>query len=309
MIKNNSFKIFSSLSVLIFLGMIWGTGYSIARFAMTNGVPPLGYSFWQSLGPALVIGLIASCCGKKHPFSVSTTRFYLICGLTGIAIPNTSMYFAASHLPASILAMVVNTVPVIAYPMALFARLETFNWKRMLGIMLAFCGLMLIILPKSSLPSPDLVSWVMATLITPVSFAFCSIFIARYSPEGSDILSLTAGMLISSSLLLMPLVFATHNFYFFHLPLTMPDWIILLEILLSSVGYLLFFYLIQAAGPVYYSLVDTIVVLTGVFWGYVIFGEQLNRWTAAAVILILVALLLVTSQQRRARETAPNEAI
>ncbi len=26
---------------------------------MTNGVPPLGYSFWQSLGPAIIIGVLA----------------------------------------------------------------------------------------------------------------------------------------------------------------------------------------------------------------------------------------------------------
>ena len=50
----------------------------------------------------------------------------------------------------------------------------------------------------------------------------------------------------------------------------------------------------------FYSLVDTIVVLTGIFWGYMIFGEVLNRWTGMAVCLILIALLLVTRQQRQA---------
>src|SRR5262245_15711514 len=134
--------------ILILLGFIWGTGYSIARFAMTNGVPPLGYSFWQSLGLALIIGLIAFSRSQTLKLSTNKARFYLICGLTGIVIPNTSMYFAAQHLPASILAMVVNTVPIIAYPMALLVRLEPFNWQRMAGIVIAFCGLMAIILPK-----------------------------------------------------------------------------------------------------------------------------------------------------------------
>lgn len=294
---SNSIK---GLLTLILLGFIWGTGYSIARFAMTNGVPPLGYSFWQSLGPAIIIGLCALVQNKGIKATVSRTRFYLICGLTGIVIPNTSMYYAAPHLPASILAMIVNTVPIIAYPMALFAGLERFNWQRMIGIMLAFCGLMFIILPKSSLPAPDMVPWVLSTLITPVSFAFCSIFIARYRPSESDTLSLTAGMLTFSSMLLIPLVFFAHSFYWFHLPFTTPDWIIILEIVLSSIGYLLFIQLLKVAGPVYYSLVDTIVVLTGVFWGYVIFAEHLNKWTGTAICLILIALLLVTQQQKAA---------
>lgn len=301
MLLKNS-KLLISFLTLLLLGMVWGTGYSIARFAMINSVPPLGYSFWQSLGPAIILCLITACYRKSFKFSTVHTRFYLVCGLTGIVIPNTSMYFAAAHLPASILAMVVNTVPIVAYPMALFARLEAFNWWRVAGILLAFCGLMLIILPQSSLPSPDLVPWVLSILITPVSFALCSIYIARFRPQNSDTLSLTTGMLVFSSLLLIPLVFLTHSFYVFNFPLSVPDWIILLEIILSSIGYLLFFQLIKFAGPVFYSLVDTIVVLTGIFWGYIIFGEQLNIWTAAAVSLILIALLLVTSQQKYAKD-------
>lgn len=287
-----------SLSLLLLLGTVWGTGYSIARFAMTNGVPPLGYSFWQSLGPAIIIGIISMCGPRSLTFSVSRTRFYLTTGLTGIVIPNTAMYFAAPHLPAGILAMIVNTVPIIAYPMALIARIEKFDWSRMAGIMLALLGLMLIILPATSLPSPEMVPWAVSTLITPLSFAFCSIYIARCRPEGSDSMTLSAGMLIFSSLMLLPLVVSTHSFYWFNFPLAMPDWVVLLEIVLSSIGYVLFFQLIKVAGPVYYSLVDTIVVITGLVWGRVIFNEQLNNWTFAAVFLIVMALLLVTRHQR-----------
>lgn len=291
----------TSLALLITLGIVWGTGYSIARFAMTNDVPPLGYSFWQSLGPAIIIGILSFFNTRSVTLSASRARFYLITGLTGIVIPNTTMYFAAPHLPAGILAMIVNTVPIIAYPMALFAGLEKFNWERMIGIFFALAGLMLIIIPATSLPSPEMVPWVLSTLITPLSFAFCSIYIARFRPADSDSLTLAAGMLVFSSIMLMPMVVMSDSFYMFHLPLTMPDGVVLLEIILSSIGYILFFQLIKVAGPVYYSLVDTIVVITGLFWGRVIFDERLNQWTFAAVFLIVIALLLVTRHQRKIR--------
>jgi len=75
--------------------------------------------------------------------------------------------------------------------------------------------------------------------------------------------------------------------------------VVLLEIMLSSIGYIIFFQLIKSAGPVYYSLVDTIVVITGLFWGRVIFNERLNPWTFAAVFFIVIALLMVTRHQRK----------
>lgn len=295
-----------SLGLLISLGLIWGTGYSIARFAMTNGVPPLGYSFWQSVGPAAVLLLITTIRKQTQRLTVANLRFYLVCGLTGIAIPNSIMYFSAPHLPAGILAMVVNTVPIIAYPLALTLKLEYFNWQRMIGILAAIVALMLIILPQASLPSPDMAPWVLLSLITPLSFAVCSIYIARCRPQHHSNLFLSAGMLVSSSLILLPLVASTNSFYLFHLPLNMADWVVISEILLSSAGYLLFFRLIQTAGPVYYSLVDTIVVLTGLFWGRLLFNERLTEWTTVAVYLILFALLLVTRHQFPAKnaETA-----
>lgn len=316
------FNVYIKLFVLILLGFIWGTGYSIARLAMTNGVPPLGYSFWQSLGPAIILSLITlsyqknlkdkskankiacpSACPPACPPSgnwrpVIEIKYYFICGLLGIFIPNTCMYFAAPHLPAGILALVVNIVPIITYPLALCCGIESFNGQRMMGILMAFLAILLIIIPKSSLPSPHMIPWVLSTLITPLSFALCSIYISLYRPMQCNALFSTTGMLIFSSILLFPLVLYSQSFYVLHFPLNLPDQIILLEIVLSSIGYILFFYLINIAGPVYYSLVDTIVVLTGLFWGRLIFNEHLNQWTATSVCLIIIALLLVTKPQR-----------
>lgn len=296
--NKNSSSPWLPLSLLLLLGFTWGTGYSIARYAMTNGVSPLGYSFWQSVGPAIFIGFLAFLQREKLRFSLSHCRYYFICGLTGIALPNTNMYFAAPHLPAGLLSVIVNTVPVMAYLMALAAQIETFCWQRLLAVGLAVCGLMLILLPAASLPSSHAALWILSTLLTPFGFAFCSVYMTRCRPADSNSLSLAAGTLIFSSLLLTPLVLTNHSFYALHLPLTRPDAVILLEILLSSLGYVLFFKLIKIAGPVYYSFVDTIVAITGLFWGYLIFGEQLNLWTGTAVILILFALILVSKRYK-----------
>lgn len=293
--KNQQHIIWLPLALLLLLGFIWGTGYTLARYALTNGVSPLGYSFWQSLGPAILLFTLA----KKTPsFTAAHWKYYFIAGLTGIAIPNTNMYFAAPHLPAGLLAVIVNTVPIMAYPIALLARTETFTAARFLGILLAMAGILFLILPNATIPAPYQTLWVLSALLTPLSFAFCAVFIARYCPPNQDSLSLAAGTLIFSSLLLSPLVICTGHFYHLHWPLTQPDAVIILEIFLSSAGYILFFQLIKIAGPVYYSLVDGIVGLTGLFWGYMIFHEHMNLWEGSAIFLILFALILVSKPQQ-----------
>jgi drug/metabolite transporter (DMT)-like permease len=301
-IKMHSKNTYVPLTILIILGVIWGTGYSIARYAMTHNVSPLGYSFWQSLGPAIIITLITLIFIKTIRINKEYLFYYFASGLTGIAIPNTIMYYTAAHLPASILAIVVNTVPIVVYPLALYAHLEQYHPTRFFGVGLAVLALMILSIPKSSLPNHSMVSWIFLALIAPLSFAVCSIIIAKFRPKNSHTLELTSGMLIMSSLILMPIVYLTENFHSFSIPLNIADLIIILEIILSSIGYLLFFQLIKIAGPVYYSMVDTIVVVTGISWGYLIFNEKLNFWTGTTVLLIIIALWLVTYNQRESAE-------
>jgi len=350
-------KKITALILLISLGLIWGTGYSIARFAMTHDVPAFGYSFWQSLGPACFLLCISMLIKNKsqeisinkknnhfsnsqslhcklensniktwtassrqlsfplnekisagpqlnylsdsvNPEKIKKYFYYFICGLTGIAIPNSIMYIAAKHLPAGILAVIVNTVPIITYPLALFAGTEKFNLLRLVAIISAIIGLMLIILPGNQLPTINNIPWILIVLLTPLSFAFCAVYIARFRPTHSNALTLATGTLISSSLLLLPIVLITKSFYLPHFPFTLPDWVILLEIILSSMGYILFFQLIKIAGPVYYSLVDTTVSLTGLTWGYFLFHEKLTSSISFGILFILIALFLVTRKQK-----------
>ncbi len=283
-----------SFYILFSLGITWGSGYAIARFATTHGVAPLGYTFWQSLGPAIILSVCCFISRQRLSFKPRYLAFYCICGLLGIAIPNTNMYFAAAHLPASLLALIVNTVPIMIYPMALLAKQERFQLLRFTGVVMAIIGVLCLVLPNANFAQPQQARWVLLALITPFCFALFTTHINPRRPRESTPLSLAAGMMIISTLLLLPLVITTHSFYPLHWPFSLPSWLILFEMVLSSLGYVLFFWLLKISGPVYYSLVDGVVAVTGLIWGVIIFDENFNLWQGIAVILILAAIAVMT---------------
>jgi drug/metabolite transporter (DMT)-like permease len=222
----------------------------------------------------------------------------MVCGLIGIALPNTNMYYAAARLPAGLLALLVNTVPIIIYPIALMAKQEKFDPKRLLGLFCAIAGIFCLILPKASFPDAHAALWVLMALLTPLCFALFAVFINPHRPTDSNSLSIAAGMMLVASVLVAPLVFRTHQFYPLHWPFSIPSWIILLEMVLSSLGYVLFLWLLKVAGPVYYSLVDGVVAVTGLLWGIALFNERFNGWHAVAVVLIFSGIAFMTLRQR-----------
>ena len=287
------------IMLLLLLGIIWGSGYSLARYATTHGVPPLGYSFWQSVGPAIFLLIVTLIKEKRIRLDAWHLRYYCIAGVLGIALPNTNMYFAAPHVSAGLLAVVVNTVPVIMYPLALLSRQEKFLPWRMVSVIVGIIGVLIVVLQQTHIATVGSVSWLLIALLTPLFFAICALYNVHDRPRDSSSLSLATGMLVSSAIMLLPFVFDLHEFY----PLTtwsLPNAAVVLEIVLSSIGYIVFFQLLKIAGAVYYSFVSGIVALTGLFWGWCVFGETLQGTTILAVGLIIVAVVLVSVLQPKA---------
>ncbi|MFZ9035581.1 MAG: DMT family transporter [Francisellaceae bacterium] len=283
-----------SIVLLLLLGSLWGSGYTIARYCMTHGVAPLGYGFWQSLGPMLFLLCVVFSARISFSFKPHYIRYYVACGVLGIAIPNTVMYFAAAHIPSGILTVLVNTVPILTFPLAILFSIERFDKRRLFTVLMGFSGIFLTILGNLHLPSLDKIPWTIITLIAPLCFALCAVWIAAFRPFPSNSLSLSLGMLTVSTLCLTPLTLIYGQFYAFDFPFNSNDWLIMLEIILSSAGYVVLFILIRLAGPIYYSLVGGIASVVGLIWGWLFYGETLNTASWLGVILIIMAVILLT---------------
>lgn len=282
--------------LLISLGLIWSFGFVIAKFCTLNGVPPIGYSFWQSVGPAVCLTILAFLKDKKDKWLINKKHiyFFFICGLIGIAIPNSIMYLAAPKLPSGIVGVIVNTVPLFVYPLSIWANQEKFHLSKMFTLIIGILGMMFIVWPNT-LTTIKSIPWTIVTLITPLSFAICAIYINKYRPKNVSSLQSAAGMLLSSSILITPVAFWTDSFYVINIfNFSITDLMVLLEIFLSSIAYIIFFKLLKTAGAVYYSLVGGIVTSSSLIWGYALYEELLSFYQIMAIVCIIFAITKIS---------------
>jgi len=160
-----------ALSLLLLLGVLWGGQTVLAKYVITSGVPPFGYAFWQTFGGGCVL-LIANLVRKQRPpGSLRHLLFYVVVGWTGSGIPTANMYVALSEIPVGLMAIVLTTVPLLTYGLSLGARLERFDVIRALGISAGFGGVMLILLPRGSLPDPAILPFVALAFLTPFCYS------------------------------------------------------------------------------------------------------------------------------------------
>lgn len=289
-----------ALPLLLLLGTNWGLGFSLAKFGQLGGISPLGYVFWQCAGSGAV--LLVLCLLRRHlpPLSGRHLRYYLLMGSLGIALPALNLVFVVGRIPVGVMTLVMTLAPLMTYGVAQIAGSERFDLRRTAGMLIGFGGALLIVLPETSLPSPDMAPWVLMAIITPALYAATNVYAGMARPQGVDSLALASAMQLSAGVSVAPFTLLSGNF---HLPtetLTTADIALLTHIGVASLGSLLFFEIIRMAGVVFMSQVAYVVTMTGILWGMYFFNEQHSSWIWAALVVILTGLALVTRPPAKA---------
>lgn len=295
-----------SLLLLVTLGSLWGGMTALAKFVTTAGVTPLGYAFWQTLGAGVLLTITSIILKTPPSLNFRALRHYFIVGTLGSAIPTTNLFYSLSKLPTGIVALIITTVPLFTYLLSLLVRLERYDWKRGLGITLGFAGSLIILLPDSSLPSRDLIPYVLLAFISPLFYSLNSIYASKFQSMNLDPIHTATGMMLSSSIMLLFASLATDTFHPIWKSFALADGLILLHMALAALTFFMYFVLLRRAGPVYFSQVAFIVTLNAIMWGVLLFDEQHSFWIWVALILIFLGVALVNLRQKQQSSQIKN---
>ena len=279
---------------LIAMGTIWGLGFALAKLAGENGAHPIGLVLWETIGSGGLLLLVCILLGRYPRRQWSYLRYYLINGLLGFAIPGPLLFWIAPHLPVAVLTLMIPMAPLLTYVFIMLSRTERFDIWRALGVLLGFAGVGFIILPEGSLPEPGLVGWVLLGLAASSFYALQNLYIALRSPPDADALTQTTGMLILGGLAAIPLAAGVDGFLLPVFPMTITVKAASAMLLINALMMLIFVWVVRSIGPVFASQTANVIVLAGVFWGWVVFDETLSRWVWAAIVATAAGVALVT---------------
>ena len=288
--------------VLLVMGVAWGYTVILAKVVTAGGGHPFGIAMWTSLlgaGFLLVAGAV-----RRRPISLrcDILWLYAVCGLLGVVIPAISIYFAAPHLPAGVLAITVTIGPIATFLFSALFGLERFASLRVLGVAFGVLAVVLLVAPETSLPDASAVPWVLLACVPGVCYALENMVLTFRLPDDISPFIITCGSFLVSSVVLVGVVLATDSF----LPLPWPwgavEWSIAGMAAINALCYGLFIYLIRYAGAVFATQVAYLITISGVAWGIVVFNEQHSVWVWLSLAFILTGLALVRPKRRKRAE-------
>jgi len=284
---------------LLAMGLGWSGSYTMAKIAMTDGGRPVGIAIWEGLGSGLILLVICGLTGKWPRLERPYLIYYTINGLIGLTVPSVLLLYVTPHLPVSITTLLIPLAPLVTYLFVVALRVEGFAGLRALGVVLGFCGVLMIVLPENSLPDRSMVGWVLLGLIASVLYAMQNVYIGLKSPPGADALTQTAAMLSIGGAIMLPYAWISGDFLSPFAPWTTITFCAAGMATINAFFTICFVWLIRLTSPVFASQTAYTITLCGSVWGYLVFGERHSVWIWGAIIAMIAGVALVTLVQGR----------
>ncbi len=292
------------LAVLLACGLAWGSTQTLGKIAVSTGYQHFGLIFWQFVVGVLLLGTLLVIQGKRLIVNRQTLIFAVIIAIIGTIIPNATFYYSVAHLPAGIMSILISTVPLISFPIALALGMDRFNAARIAGLLCGLAGVALIALPEASLPSPGMVAFLPIALIGPLFYAIEGNFVARFGTAGMDAWQAMCLASLVGAVLVLPLAIGTGQWINPVMPWGRAEWALVGSACVHAVAYSSYVWLASRAGAVFASQTSYIVTGTGILWAMILLGESYSGFVWAALVLMIVGLSLV---QPRDTTRRPNE--
>jgi drug/metabolite transporter (DMT)-like permease len=279
--------------VLIASGAGWGATQPLAKIAVSEGHRHLGLIFWQVVIASVLLGVIQTLRGKGLPLHRGAIRVYLTIALLGSVLPSITAFQAAVYLPSGINSIMLSTVPLLAFPLALAMGTDRFGWVRLLGLTCGIVGVVLIAAPEASLPDRAMLVVLPLAIIGPLFYAVEANVVAKWGTAGLDPIAVLYGASVAGIGLSLPGAVLTGSFIDPRAGFGAPEAAIAAIAVINAVVYTAYVWMVGRAGAVFAAQVSYLVTGFGLVWAMLFLGERYAPTVWAAVALMLVGVFLV----------------
>ena len=285
-------------AIVLVLGVGWGSTQSLGKMAVSGGYEHFGLIFWQLVICVVVLGGVNLLRRKSFAVDRAGLRFALLIAVIGTIIPNSTFYMSVAQLPGGVMSILISTIPLLSFPMALALGTDRFSLTRLLGLCCGLAGVALIALPQGSLPSPAMVAWLPVALIGPVFYAFEGNYVAKWGTAGLDPVQAMFWASAVGAIIMLPVSWFSGQWINPLPPYGTPALALIASSVVHALVYAAYVWLAARAGAVFATQVSYIVTGSGVLWAMLLLGERFSAWVWAALVVMLLGLFLVQPRVR-----------
>ena len=274
-----------SIPMLLLLAAVWGGSFFFGEVALRE-VPPLTLTLHRVIWAVPILVLIVLFKGISVPRSPRIWGAYLVMGALNNAIPFSLLFWGQTQIESGLVSILNGTTAMFAAVVAgLLLPDEALTAKKVIGAGLGIAGVAFIMGP-SALTNFNLSNLAqLAILGATLSYAFAGVW-GKTALAGQLPLMNALGMLIGSTVLMIPIVLVFDGRP--NLALSLGVWgaLIGMAVLSTALAYFLYFAILVRAGAANLLLVTLLIPPVAIGLGAVFLDERIGveAWIGFVII-------------------------
>lgn len=286
--------------LLFLLALIWGSSFMMQKIAVSE-VAPITMTAWRQIIAAVL--LLAVLIFAKMKVKATAYEHFLLfmSAILGTALPFSLISYGVTQIDSGLAAILMGAMPLVTIVLAHFtSHDEPLNLNKLLAVGIGIFGLVVLFWPSLALGTADNVFAQGLVMLAAVCYAVNSILTKR-------IIHLEAPVVMALIVLWSVVILVPAALMFENQSWAMPGFevstaIIFLAIFPTTVAAFLMYEVIGRQGAGFFSQINLLVPISGVFMGLLFLGERLswNAWAALAIILCGVAVSRRWNSTRKA---------
>ena len=275
----------------VFYVVLWASAYVPSKVGAT-AAPPLWFLIARFLAAGLLMGGIAAALGRHLPARRSHWLVYAALGVLANAAYLGLTYSAFNlGLSAGIGSIVASTNPLVLALVAPWLLREPLTWRKTLGLLLGFAGVVFVTLARSGVSSDQ--PPVVALSFLGVCSNTASTILFKRVHGRVDLLTINTIQLFSAGLVLIPVALLLEGIPAFRLSTAVVASFVYLVGVLSVGASLLWFALLSHGAASRVSAFYFLTPIFGLAFGALFLGESVFPTDAIGLLAVALGIILV----------------
>jgi drug/metabolite transporter (DMT)-like permease len=277
------------LSLLLFLGVIWGSSFFNIKIA-TYSYEPFTLALVRVIFASIPLYLLCKFKKIKIEAFSKSWFWYALIGLCNIAIPFVLIAIGTAKINSYLAAILMSTTPLSGSILAhIFIKDEKLSFLKFLGVSIGFSGIILLFFDKVVINSENYI-YALITILGSTFYCIGGLLTLKLKNTVNE--NVTTSTTLWSVIFLFPLSL------FFEAPwnsnptLESTISLLYLGVIATGLAWLIRFRILTVNGLVFQTQVAYLIPIFGIIFGYFLMNEVITWRVIVSLVIILIGIYI-----------------
>ena len=280
--------------LLMLLSAIWGGAFTLNKFALEVYSPEILVTARLLIASIILVGFVL-IISKKIDIEFTNWRYYFFMSIIGIVAPFLLISYGQIGIDSSLAGILMSTMPISTLILShFFLDDENMTKKKLIGFLVAFIGIIILIMPEKSIVEDNFIDGIYSELMVisgAILYSFAAVYGKRF--KITNPLNASTGVILYSAIIM-------GIYIMFNFDLTPSSYgnsehlaaVIILGVFCTAIATIIYFQILQSSGATFISIMNYLIPVWAILFGVIFFEEDVSWNYFAGLVIVIFGIQL-----------------